>query len=340
MLITIMTIVKKIKYLCTQKNVIMDVTRYTDEQLILSFDFLENFISTNVSNWDVAPNTTALEQLFSREISRFSNDDFALLLMHTGYIPEIYLPDSSQETLYSKLIESITCEWAKRIGFVDSYLQTQKSNKEDVTIKLGNNVIVCDAKSFRLGRSQAAPNVKDTIKKQAYTTWLEQYPANQRIGGLVSFPSLHDWQKVSEAYIYFTSDNPPVMFVFYEQMAFMLLNNIKANDIIDFLQSYNKIYPSASKDKTVYWKGFFKFFIANTEEYKNFNNAFLSIITKKVNYATRKLNDILAAAKSKISNDVDQMSHDELKQMAITAKYNELYGDLERQRDNIIRFRM
>ena len=128
-----------------------------------------------------------------------TNDDFALLVMHSGYIPEFYLPDSSQETLYSKLIESLVCEWARRIGFTDSFLQTQKSNKEDVTIKRRNNVIVCDAKSFRLGRSQAAPNVKDTIKKQAYTTWLDQYNET-KVGGLVTFPSLHDWKKGSEAY--------------------------------------------------------------------------------------------------------------------------------------------
>ena len=140
---------------------------YTSSQLNNSFDFLENFIKENVKRWDVAPNTTIVESSFSKVIQKMDNNEFCLLLLHTGYIPEFYLPDSSQETLYSKLIESIVCEWAKRIGFKDSYLQTQKSNKEDVTIKDGYSVIVCDAKSFRLGRSQAAPNVKDTIKKQA-----------------------------------------------------------------------------------------------------------------------------------------------------------------------------
>ena len=171
---------------------------YTSSQLNNSFDFLENFIKENVKRWDVAPNTTIVESSFSKVIQKMDNNEFCLLLLHTGYIPEFYLPDSSQETLYSKLIESIVCEWAKRIGFKDSYLQTQKSNKEDVTIKDGYSVIVCDAKSFRLGRSQAAPNVKDTIKKQAYTTWLGQYSCN-KIGGLVTFPSLHDWKKGSEA---------------------------------------------------------------------------------------------------------------------------------------------
>lgn len=337
-----MTFMIIFQYLCIKdlNAIVMNLLNYTDEQLSQHFDFLEDFISANVKDWNVAPDTTTIERLFSNEIRRLSNEDFALLLMHTGYIPEIYLPDSSQETLYSKLIESITCEWARRIGFVDSYLQTQKSNKEDVTIKLNDNIIVCDAKSFRLGRSQAAPNVKDTIKKQAYTTWLEQYPINNRVGGLVSFPSLHDWQKGSEAYIYFTSDNPPVMFIFYEQMAFMLLNNIRADKVIDFLKSYNVIFPNPSKEKIVYWNGFNNFFFADkANEYDNFCKTFSVVISKKVKYSVMKLSNILNEAKASISNDVNQLSYDELKEMAIEARYNELYSDLERQRDNIIRFR-
>lgn len=172
----------------------MFIDKYKDKQLNDSFDYIERFIKSKVKNWEVAPNTSVIEQEFASQIKSMTNDDFALLVMHSGYIPEFYLPDSSQETLYSKLIESLVCEWARRIGFTDSFLQTQKSNKEDVTIKRRNNVIVCDAKSFRLGRSQAAPNVKDTIKKQAYTTWLDQYNET-KVGGLVTFPSLHDWKK-------------------------------------------------------------------------------------------------------------------------------------------------
>ena len=34
------------------------------------------------------------------------------------------------------------------------------------------NIIVSDTKSFRLSRSQSAPNVKDTIKLADYEKWL------------------------------------------------------------------------------------------------------------------------------------------------------------------------
>ena len=58
-----------------------------------------------------------------------------------------------------------------------------KSGYEDVTIFLDNNAIVCDAKSFRLGRSQKAPNVKDFIKLQDIRHWLSRY--DKKIGGLL-----------------------------------------------------------------------------------------------------------------------------------------------------------
>lgn len=313
---------------------------YTQEQLYESFDYVENFIASNVDDWSVAPETTVLENKFSTQIKTMSNEDFSILLMHTGYIPEIYPADSSQETLYSKMIESITCEWARRIGFEESYLQTQKSNKEDVTIKSENHIIVCDAKSFRLGRSQPAPNVKDTIKKQAYITWLEQYPIEQRVGGIVTFPSLHDWQEKSEAYAYFTSNHPPIMLIFYEHMAFMLMNDIRYDKIIDFLKNYNSIYPESSKSKTTYWNGFYDYFLKDkSDEYDGFQYFFISLIENKVDYSIKKLNDVLTNGRNDFSRSIEEKTFEELKTIAINALYNEKYSGLEKQRDNIIKFR-
>jgi hypothetical protein len=220
-----------------------------------SYDYIENFIFNNVKDWTKAPDTDTLEDIFSKEIQQLELIDFAFLVCHSGYIPEFYEHDSSQETLYSKLIEALVCEWAKRIGFTESVLQKQKSNKEDVTIKKGDKVIVCDAKSFRLGRSQAAPNVKDTIKKAAYVSWLNQYNADNRVGGLVTFPSLHDWQKGSEAYKYFTEGEPAIMMLFYEEMTFMLLNQYTAENVMSFMDKYKVIFPQSSDLKDVYAKG-------------------------------------------------------------------------------------
>ena len=95
----------------------------TEENRKLSYDYIETFITKNVVDWSVAPNTDLIESLFSAEIGAMSKKEFAFLVFHSGYIPEFYPHDSSQETLYSKLIESLVCEWAKRIGFTNSYLQ-------------------------------------------------------------------------------------------------------------------------------------------------------------------------------------------------------------------------
>ena len=315
---------------------------YTSSQLNNSFDFLENFIKENVKRWDVAPNTTIVESSFSKVIHKMDNNEFCLLLLHTGYIPEFYLPDSSQETLYSKLIESIVCEWAKRIGFKDSYLQTQKSNKEDVTIKDGYSVIVCDAKSFRLGRSQAAPNVKDTIKKQADTTWLGQYSCN-KIGGLVTFPSLHDWKKGSEAYSYFTEGNPPIMMLFYEQMAYMLMTGISHVQILNFLKNYDKVFPFASKDRNVYWHGIKNHLLAPTQEiaarYNRFMNESNAIVKKKVDHVLSQLSSYLIEQRGIIEKEINELSIEKIKEIAIEAKYSNICAGIERQQDNIIRFR-
>lgn len=314
-------------------------SKYTDSQLSKSFDFLETFISQNVKSWNTPPDTANIEAAFSVKIKNMSKEDFALLVLHSGYIPEFYLPDSSQETLYSKLIESLVCEWARRIGFKDSFLQTQKSNKEDVTIKIGNKIIVCDAKSFRLGRSQAAPNVKDTIKKQAYTTWLDQYKTEEKVGGLVTFPSLHDWKKGSEAYFYFTEGSPSIMLLFYEHMAFMLMNDISSDFIISFLKSYSALFPRADKNREVYWNAIEKEIFLNYADYKNFMADSTIIIKKKVNHVLAQIAGHLLETKAAIAYEIEQLPIEQVKEIAIEAKYENKCQDIERQQDNIIKFR-
>jgi hypothetical protein len=181
---------------------------FSEQQRIFYYDYIETYISDNVKDWSVPPETDKLATDFATVISKFAKEDFAFLLCHAGYIPEFYEHDSSQETLYSKLIEVLVCEWAKRVGFKDSYIQKQKASKEDVTIQTDNTVVVCDAKSYRLGRSQSAPNVKDTIKKADYEKWQDwwnvsephvKYGKLNSIGGLITFPSLHRWKGSSDA---------------------------------------------------------------------------------------------------------------------------------------------
>lgn len=314
--------------------------KFTEQQFNDSFDYIEQFISNNVQTWDSAPNTADIVSSFNLSIKEMDDNNFALLVLHSGYIPELYPQDSSQETLYSKLIESLVCEWAIRIGFSNSYLQTQKSNKEDVTLVFENKYIVCDAKSFRLGRSQAAPNVKDTIKKQAYTTWLENYKDKDPIGGLVTFPSLHDWKRGSEAYLYFTQGNPSIIMLFYEHLAFMLLFNITASDLISALESYPTIFENPNDNRDDYWNKIYNsLFNKHIDEFNEFQEEIKDIINKKVNYTILKLSDFLSEKYKDIKNNVESLPFKDVQEFAIKAQYQNLCKDFERQKDNITKFR-
>ncbi|MBF4328725.1 HindIII family type II restriction endonuclease, partial [Vibrio anguillarum] len=73
------------------------------------------------------PNTEALVKKFLSDLKKLDNLEFAFLLVHSGFIPEQYPADSSPETLYSKLVESLVLEFAVRMGYSNSYLPTQKA---------------------------------------------------------------------------------------------------------------------------------------------------------------------------------------------------------------------
>ena len=314
----------------------------SEEERIKSYDFIESFISASVvdwSRWNIDLGTDDVEQLFSQELVNMSNTDFEFLLLHCGYIPDYYGKDSSEETLYSKLVESVVCEWARRIGFSGSFLQKQKSNKEDVTLVKDDNVIVCDAKSFRLGRSQAAPNVKDTIKKEAYTTWLSAYDENKRVGGLTTFPSMHNWKRGGAAYHYYTEGNPSIMILFYEQMAYILRAGISADSIIGFLKNYAEIFPEASEIQEVYWGGLFRNLLTDKKSVEQY--------FKEVEFYTReKATHSLNVIQSKIqhiSEDVDtllsNMSVEELQKIARQSLIESRSRELMEQEQHIIDFR-
>jgi hypothetical protein len=154
-----------------------------------SYNYIERFIERQTNNYKYLIDTSMLLAKFQEDISKLHDNDLAFLLIHSGLIPEHYKADSSEETFYSKLCEDLIREWAVRIGFDKSYLPTMKSSTEDVTILNDKNeLIVCDGKAFRLGRSQAAPNVKDMLKEGDIPKWLHSHSSDHTtIGGWLSF---------------------------------------------------------------------------------------------------------------------------------------------------------
>lgn len=318
---------------------------YTIDFRIASYDYIENFISKKVpdwSKWNYEIGTDEIATDFANEIGKMDAKDFEFLTLHCGYIPDYYGKDSSQETLYSKLVEVLVCEWAKRVGFTHSYIQKQKSNKEDITIQLNDYVIVCDAKSFRLGRSQAAPNVKDAIKKQAYSTWLSEYNDKVQVGGLTTFPSLHDWKRGGEAYMYYTEGNPSIMILFYEIMSFILHKNITAEKLIECLNAYGQIFPSASNDKKVYWNGIISFFCPTKEErgyFDAYQQEVHKYIVEKSTHSLNKLQTMIENIKKEVEKQLSTKTQGEIFEIAKDALVDNQCRELYDQVTNIKKFR-
>lgn len=177
----------------------------------------------------------------------FSDDQLADLLIYSGYIPDLYDNDSSQETLFSKLVEVLVCEWARRMGFSSRFIK-QKASYEDVNITINGKVLVCDAKSFRLGRSQKAPNVKDFLKLEDIRKWLARY--DNILGGLVTYPCTHEWSSSSDAYQYCSDKSAPTVMLPYKYLSFLLKykNNFNTADLAA-LWDYNRIFPTTLQKK-------------------------------------------------------------------------------------------
>lgn len=312
---------------------------------IASYDFIENFIDGNYKDRSIPPDTNECVELLKLELDNFSNEEISFLLCHLGYIPENYLPDSSLETLFTKLVETVVLEWAVRIGFEQSFLPTQKSSKEDVTIRDSDNVIVCDAKSFRLGRSQAAPNVKDVLKHADISKWLSAYPNFNKLGGLVTLPSQHDWKRGSDFYQYTTDKHLPTLCFNYEHMAFILLLNISKNKILDVYSNYGVIFPKVlnktENNRDIYYEKMEgHLFSECLEEWRAFNKTAKKIISERVFHSVSTLECYV----EKIKMDIEckykrETDIERLRQIAIDAEYRHETEDLHKQIDRIHSFR-
>ncbi len=312
---------------------------------IESYDFIERFIAIEHPNWSSPPNTSVIVEKFLKNISLFSVKEFAFLVVHSGYIPEQYEADSSAETLYSKLIEAIVLEWAKRIGFFASELPTQKASMEDVSILDDKHIIVCDAKSFRLGRSQGAPNVKDVLKHADIEKWLSAYKKHERIGGLVTFPSQHDWKRGSDFYQYTTDKSLPTASLYYEHLSYILLSGMNKASLIDLFKNYANIFPNKvgknDNNKKYYYENLHKtLFAKNHEEWLSFNTTAQKIISEKVFHCTHTLDKHLLKVRESIENKYKAEPDIEvLRRKAIDAEYKQATEGLHKQKERIARFR-
>ena len=273
---------------------------------------MENYIS-NVVELAFADSlsTDNTLEILSNELTQMSNGEFCELLEVTGYIPDTYPPDSSRETLFSKLIEQVVCEWSKRCGFQQSYLQTQKSSVEDITITDGMNVIVADAKTFRLGRSQTAPNVKDVIKQGDYRKWIQKHKNQTRLGGIVTFPHKFEWKTSNDVHSYLTGSSNPILLFYHYHLLAMIKFDISRQEILNFFANHQRYFPSIipkSANPKNHYFSILKthFFGTKRDEYLGYKEEVSLKIKRLKANAIQRLNSKITEIEQRISEEMDQ----------------------------------
>lgn len=312
----------------------------------INYMFMMKYVDTFFSKSSVI-NSDEIAQSFSEYLKELSDNDFIIKLIFTGYIPDTYESDSSKETLFTKLVEVMTAEWARRMGFNSEYVK-QKASYQDVNIMIENKIIVCDSKSFRLGRSQAAPNVKDFLKLADISKWLDRYPKEQRLGGLVVYPCKHEWTKGSDAYQYCSTKSTPTIMLPYKYLAFLLYHSKSYNtNNLKKLWDFNRLFPDSLKNKSTnkseYWKIIDKELISITntsvDQLKTFLDCANKLIDNYIQINIFYLNNLIKTIKDEKKKQLDELDKELLEQMLLKLMIKEEAKSIEQSIININKFR-
>lgn len=266
----------------------------------------------------------AIVERVKRSIQIVSDEDFSEIII-SCFIPDLYSGMGKKEKLFTKLTELMVGEWWRRMG--GSYhLPTKKSGTEDVELIYNNISIVCDAKVFRLGRSQKAPNVKDFLKLASVVLWIhnleDRYHSQSIqqviIGGLVTYSSLHEWESDSEVYEECTNPSTPVVMLPYEVLALLLKyrSRFELENFLD-LWSYSKNHVLTSRNKANYW-GYITDYICNllgislkdySVEMRNYHCLILAAASEYRKIVQNTVDEVKASVFADLSrfDDIDQL---------------------------------
>lgn len=222
--------------------------------------YLKEIVDKELPSEHETVNTKSVVDKVKIQIQTLSDDDFIEILI-ACFIPDLYKDQGKREKLFTKLSELLVGEWWRRLGGT-FHLPTKKSGTEDVELIYQNLSVVCDAKVFRLGRSQKAPNVKDFLKLASVATWIsnlkKKYVNNNEqhevIGGLITYSSFHEWENDSEVYEECTNHKTPVVMFPYEILALLLKykNVVKIEDLLK-IWDYETNGIETSREKKKYW---------------------------------------------------------------------------------------
>lgn len=146
---------------------------------------------------------------FTAELDR---RPLAHLLGTSGFIPEEYAHDSSEEKLYAKAMDFLVAAALRKVGY-EAEATPERSDAADVTAIHPNHGVVLDAKAFRLSRT--ALNPKD-YKIEALSGWRQGHDYAALVGPLAGFPD-----RKSRLFVEAVRFN--VTLLTYSHLQFMLL---------------------------------------------------------------------------------------------------------------------
>lgn len=280
---------------------------------------------------------------FFEMLDKIEDKEFIDILITSGYIPDLYKPDSSEETLFTKLCEALEVNWATRMG-LEAITVTQKSSYEDVVIKIDNKTIVSDTKSFRLGRSQKAPNVKDFVKPEDYLKWGERH-IGERLGGLVVYPQLHEWTSKSDAHMYCSDKKNPILMLPFHYLAYFLnrKGSFVTNDLIK-LWNYKEIFPEKASSRIDYWQKINKVILeitGDTEE--NFREFLITSEEKIFKFVSNQIEYLENQKELKIKeieSEIESIPATELKEQFFKYRQKIETKDIVTFKERIEKFRL
>lgn len=208
----------------------------------------------------------------------YNASNFLSILEEIGTIPENIEHDSTEEKLFSKVSDIILSRAFIEIG-LDSEVLKQRGNSADVFAesKFYGYSLVADAKSFRMSRT--AKNQKD-FKINSLNNWR----GNSEYAILCN-PYFQYPKKTSQ--IYSQSMEFNVCLFSWEHFIFLIKNNIKENNKINFESIWN--FGKYNSNKVL---------IANRKEC--FLNSFNKYITDNINRDEKEFLNILRIQKTKI----------------------------------------
>ena len=210
----------------------------------------------------------------------YNNSNFLNILGEIGAIPESIEHDSTEEKLFSKVSDIVLSRAFIEIG-LNSEVLKQRGNSADVFAesKFYGYSLVADAKSFRMSRT--AKNQKD-FKINSLNNWRGNSDYAILCNPYFQYP-----KKASQ--IYSQSMNYNVCLFSWEHFIFLIKNNIKENNKINFESIWN--FGKYNSNKVL---------VSNRKEY--FLNNFNKYLCININKNEDDFTYILRNQKSKIKN--------------------------------------